>query len=227
MLSTNDCKDVSQKLGEITGRVAADYKDREVVDEESFSGELCGRIKEGLRDFKSENFKWQSDVAREDEASARIRMRNLSKHTEEPRFGADMVMVLHVQKGQRSFSKGVLAQAKRLERDRKMPKRDLARLVRQCQKMLSVSAASIVLLYHRNGVTPVSAAAVVSHETQSLFSIPTWNIETMFFDFAMCWIGDPKIHASDQKSLEAIRHLSGAGNAVHLVASPLVLEDKV
>jgi len=217
MLDLIDAAEFGERLAGATSRVADDYVEGDVVHEEPFTDQLCGRLKETLHEFETPNIRWQVDVATGDKARARLRMRSLTKTKEEPLHGADLVMVLDTELGDYSIKKGLLAQAKRLEPGTKMDADEWRRLRGQCERMLDVTSESVVLLYHKGGVTPISAAAVLAYQERDLFSIDTWPIEILYSDFARCWKGDPHIQATDPASLEALRLVTDARTAVRFV----------
>lgn len=219
MLTEEDAKGFAKKLAGATERVAGDYEGGDVIYEEPFSDQLCGRLKETLHDFETENIRWQTDIAVGERGPASLRMRSLSKFTEEPVFGADLVMVLDIRLGDYVVQKGLLAQAKRLEKGAKMTPGELKRLRGQCERMLSITSASMVFLYHKRGVTPISATALLAYQDRDLFKINTWPIEIMYEDFAMCWIGDPEIQATDPASLETLRRVSHSRAAVRFAGT--------
>lgn len=217
MLELPDAAEFGARLAGATSRVADDYVAGDVVHEEPFTDQLCGRLKETLHEFETENIRWQVDVATGDKGRARLRMRSLTKTKEEPLHGADLVMVLDIELGDYSVRKGLLAQAKRLEPGAKMDADEWRRLRGQCERMLEVTSESVVFLYHKGGVTPISATAVLAYQERDLFSIDTWPIEILYSDFAMCWKGDPHIQATDPASLEALRLVTDARAAVRFV----------
>lgn len=217
MIELSDAGAFGARLAEATSRVADDYVEGDVVHEEPFTDQLCGRLKETLHQFETENLRWQVDVSTEGKGRARLRMRSLTKTKEEPLHGADLVMVLDIELGDYRVKKGLLAQAKRLEPGTRMDADEWRRLRGQCERMLEVTPESVVLLYHKGGVTPISATAVLAYQERDLFSIPTWSIDIMYADFAMCWKGDPQIQATDPASLEALRLTVDARAAVRFV----------
>jgi hypothetical protein len=217
VLSEVDAAAFAKRLAGATDRVADDYTEGDVVHEEPFTDQLCGRLKETLYDFETPNVLWQADATTETKGRARLRVRSLTKTKEEPRYGADLVMVLDIELADYRVRKGLLAQAKRLEPNSRMDADEWRRLREQCDRMLQLTPASAVFLYHSGGVTPISAAAVLAYQERDLFSISTWSIEVLYADFAMCWIGDPQIQATDPQSLEALRLLVDARAAVRLI----------
>lgn len=214
MMTPEDARAFTEKLMGATGRCAAEYASEEIRHEEAFSDQLCGRLKETLEGFSTPNIRWQADVAQPDRGRARLSATTLTKTTEEPLFGADIAMVLDVETEDYSVRKGFLAQAKRLEPGTKMKSDEHRRLLSQCEKMLSVTPSSMILLYHKGGVTPIPAVAALAYGDRDLFNIFSWGMDTLYFDFAVCWYGDPRLQATDKASLEGLRTLVDAEAAI-------------
>lgn len=220
MLEEEDAELFAAKLAGATARVVGDYADGDVVHEEPFSDQLCGRLKETLQDFQTPNVRWQVDVAVGGEDAGRLRMRSLTKHKEEPRFGADLVMVLDLKLRGYSVRKGLLAQSKKLEVGERMSLAEWRRLRGQCEAMIDVTPASMVLLYSTSGVMPVSAAAVRAYDHRDLHRLVRYDMDIFYKDFAICWFGDPLIQATDPAALEALRILADARAAVRFAGVP-------
>lgn len=214
MLEKDDADLFAAKLAAATARVVEDYADGDVVHEEPFSDQLCGRLKETLQSFETPNVRWHVDVAIGGEGAGRLKMRSLTKYKEEPLFGADLVMVLDLQLRDYSVRKGLLAQSKKLEIGDRMTPAEWGRLREQCQEMIEVTPASMVFLYSKSGVMPVSAAAVLAYKDRDLHRLVHYDIGIFYKDFAICWFGDPLIQATDPASLEALRILTDARAAV-------------
>lgn len=217
LLSHEDAREFSQKLAQATKRVCEDYKVGDVEYEEPFSDQLCGRLKETLVDFQSPHIDWQADVATEGRGRGRLRGRTLKKTTEEPLFGADIVMTIDVDTPEYKTRKGFLVQSKRLEVGQAIASSEHKRLVDQCEKMLRVTPASMVFLYSVNGVAVLPATAVLATQHRRLNEVATYEIEWLFHDFAICWFGDPLLQATDSLSLEGLRYRMDADAAVRFV----------
>ena len=214
MMTEDDADAFAGKLAGATKRCVKDYGDLEVRHEESFSDQLCGRLKETLEGFATAHIDWQTDIARPGTGRARLSATTLTKIKEEPLFGADIVMVLDVQTPNYSVRKGFLVQAKRLEPGGTMPTAEYGRLLNQCARMISITPSSMVFLYHSGGVKVVPAAAVLALNSRRLFDIVSYEIDILYRDFAICWYGDTRLQAADQTSLEGLRTLVDAESAV-------------
>lgn len=214
MLDKDDADLFAAKLAAATARVVQDYEEGDVVHEEPFSDQLCGRLKETLHEFETPNVRWQVDVAIGGEGAGKLKMRSLTKYKEEPLFGADLVMVLDLQLRDYSIRKGLLAQSKKLEVGNRMTPADWKRLREQCQEMIEITPASMVFLYSKSGVMPISAAAVLAYNDRDLHRLVHYDIGIFYKDFAICWLGDPLVQATDPASLEALRILADARAAI-------------
>ena len=216
MIGEEDAEGFATKLAGATERVVHDYGLEDVVHEEPFSDQLCGRLKETLQEFETPRVRWQVDVAMAGRGSGRFYARSLSKYDEEPRFGADLVMVLDIDLPDYSVRKGFIAQAKRLGSGEELDGSNREKLLEQCRRMVSFTPASLVLLYSRHGVHPVSATAVLAARGYNLYSLETYSTAIMYRDFAICWLGDQRIQATDRASLDALRQLIDAEGAVRI-----------
>lgn len=212
-----DAEALASKLAEATQRVVRDYELGDVADEESFSSQLCGRLKETLYEFSTPSMVWQVDAATADSGWGRLSARSLRKHTEEPEFGADIVMAIDVNTSRYQVRKGFLAQAKRLEPGHLLDARDWSRLIRQCESMVSFTPASVVFLYSRSGVYVIPATAVLACRDQNLWRLTTHDIRQLYRDFAICWFGDLRLKTTDHASLEGLRELVSASGAIRFV----------
>lgn len=226
MLNSADADEFADKLTSATQRTVRDYELEDVVGEESFSEQLCGRLKETLEGFETRTIRWQVDVAVEGEGRGRLKARSLTKWKEEPDLGADLVMILDVTTPAFSIKKGFLAQAKRLRAGETLEKSKHKILLEQCDKMLSVTPSSMVFLYNESDVHVIPAAAIVQHSIRSLYEIITYDISILYRDFAICWFGDPRIQASDRLALEGLREQLSAHAAVRLGGKSSKSEDE-
>lgn len=217
MLHEGDAEGFAEKLFGATERVCADYGAGDVVHEEPFSDQLCGRLKETLEDFETENVRWQAEMATAPKGRARLRARTLTKTKEEPLFGADIVMTLDIETDDYSVKKGFLAQAKRLDLGKRLDNSDHRKLLNQCERMLKITPSSTVFLYNQRGVHPIPATAVLSLRSHELWEIVTYSQRILYYDFAICWFGDSRLQATDAISLEGLRTLVDAETAVRFI----------
>ena len=227
MIDTDDADELAVKLTDATIRVVKDYEAEDVVGEEAFSEQLCGRLKETLDGFETATIRWQVDVATNFKGLGRLKARSLTRWKEEPELGADIVMVLDVDTPDFVVNKGFLAQAKRLESEHSIDPDEHRRLIEQCERMLYVTPASMVLLYSTTGVHVVPAAAVVQYKERNLYDIVTYDLYYLYRDFAICWFGDPRIQATDRLTLATLRDRLDTNAAVRLIGSAVDREDEM
>jgi hypothetical protein len=220
MIPKEDAEKLSDRLAEATLRVAADYADEDVIDEESFTGQLCGRLKETIHAFETETLVWQVQTSTSEKGIGRLKARSLGKVREEPMYGADLVMVIEASNDHYEVRKGFLAQAKRLEVGKRLSAKEYGDLRAQCHQMLLTSASSYVFFYSKTGVHVVSANAVLADRTQDIWSLPTWTIEILFYDFAICWLGDYRLQTTERRSLEELRATLDANGAIRILGKP-------
>jgi hypothetical protein len=220
---------ISGAMVAATDAVTKDYAEGDVGDEDDFSSQLCGRLKSKLNDaqFQPSESKLASDLSKAGEqelrpSRIRLRARHLTwrgKRGEEGVIGADIVLVLDVDIPAYHITKGLLIQAKRLERGKRFASSDAATLTKQCNDMLTVSPASFVFLYSKTAVTPVSATALWSNDAVSPYSLPTYPLGWLYNDFAICWVGDRRIKATDGASLRRLLQRRRARNGLLISAS--------
>lgn len=206
------------KITNAIGRFASDIKSGDVVHEDPMSGQLTGRLKEALQDYQTPNIVWQAEqVTNPDKGRAKLKARQLTSKgsgSEETEIGADIIFCIEIETPEYSIKKGFLVQAKRLPFYKPMPTSELSILQDQCRKMLDVSAASFVFLYSDRGVHAVPASTVASSKSNNIYELPTYSCETLFFDFAICWYGDPLLQATDLASLSSLCRLTSADEAL-------------
>jgi hypothetical protein len=225
MLSTEDTSEFARKVAEAVTRVAEDYAVGDAVHENPISGQLTGRVKETLDGFETANVRWQVETASDIKGRARLRTRQLTSQgagSEETRFGADMIFCLDIELRDYVVRKGFLVQSKRLAHGKHLDKTTADELRRQCAKMLAVTPASMVFLYSENGIHVVPATAVAASASYDIYNLETYDVGVLFRDFAICWFGDPLLQATDQASLERLRELADAREALLFKGEPAI-----
>lgn len=86
--------------------------------------------------------------------------------------------------------------------------------------MLNVTSASYVFLYSTTGVTVVSANAVTAAMNQDLWAIPTYSLKVLYYDFAICWVGDNRLRTTTRRSLNELRTSLDANAAIKVLGTP-------
>lgn len=75
-------------------------------------------------------------------------------------------------------------------------------LYEQCKDMLSISPASYIFVYDSSGIVVVPALSIVGHqEDDTRHPIGAKSLSDFFIDYLMCFVGDSRISAFDDKSL--------------------------
>jgi hypothetical protein len=133
---------------------------------------------------------------------------------EEGRYGADLLVHVRMETPTRRYSKGVLVQAKLVEPDENMSRRDHTDLMEQCQKMLDHTAASFVFNYSKRGMRCGSASVITGSSRRDLYGICQWTSCRFFLELFRCPIGDPNITSASVDDLAIRRELqiTASGN---------------
>lgn len=105
------------------------------------------------------------------------------------------------------YSKGVLVQAKRVEKGELMSRTDHLDLVDQCDKMLAVSPSSFVFDYTASEMRCGSALRVRGSTSRELFDECSWTSYRFFLELFRCPVGDPKINSAKVRELDLTRAL--------------------
>lgn len=230
MLSNEDIFLATRALNEAADAAARDYAYEDISGEEDFSGQLIGRFKGQVEQLRTPHARWRVAAAVTEAVdgpaipSVRFsgrQMRSKGPGAEEGWSGADLLFVLEIRSPDYEIRKGVLVQAKRLERGRRMPAAEHVDLRTQCKHMLDLTPASFVFLYATTGLTVISASAVEASQRRDVHHLSQFH-ETapiFFSDFLKCWVGDPRFNATDQGSLAVLRSLANARNAMLLRAT--------
>ena len=166
------------------------YAISNVVDEDDLTGVLVGELNSALNK-KIRGFKWNAKILRHRRGVA----------AEEKRVGADLLVHVSIKAGGRSYNKGVLVQAKRVEPGEYMTNAQHDDLQRQCAKMISHSPSSFVFDYARKGMRVGSATRIQGTAAHELYSECTMTPFRFFYDLFMCPIGDSRIGSTDINAL--------------------------
>jgi hypothetical protein len=143
----------------------------------------------------------------------------------EKKYGADFCGVLHVKFPDFQLSKGFLSQAKNANawvrvnagyrgatRVDFSPGSEFTRLQDQTDKMLAITPDSVVIVYSMRGFVVVPASSVRSLKTKN--QLYGKNVKAFFKEYLMCFIGDTRIIAYDDKTLESVRAETNSRTAI-------------
>ncbi len=143
-------------------------------------------------------------------------LRDRGTNAAEHLFGADICGVLRVGLTNYSVSKGVLIQAK-LERPgssitvnangevevHASQSQEHRRMTEQLDRMLSITPASFVIVYSVSGFRVVPASSL--NALIGGGALYAKGVRRFFEDYIMCFLGDGRLSAHDDDSLEALR----------------------
>ncbi len=228
MLDDEDIAIAAEAFTDAINATAKDFAHDGVAGEVDFSGQLIGQLKARLSAIDTPKVEWRvGAIVTESEdgpatPSVRFQARQTSSRSEESWSGADILMVVDIDAADCKERKGVLIQAKRLDVGKKLGSSEAARLRGQCGDMLDLTASSYVFLYAPNDVTILSASIVEGSKRDDLHALYQWDAGIFFIDFMKCWIGDPRLDATDRQTLAVLRSRANARNAVLLKASQKV-----
>jgi hypothetical protein len=131
---------------------------------------------------------------------------------EEGRYGADILIHVEMNTPEQKYSKGVLIQAKRVQRGQNMRARDHQDLVSQCHTMLAVTPASFVFCYDPSGVRSSSATRIAGGSGRDFYNRMEWTSYRFLLEMFRCPIGDIRITSADVADLASIAlHIRGEG----------------
>ncbi len=207
-----DVEELAQAMADVSDAVREDLASGDLGDEDDFSSQLVGRLKQRIGEFSTASMDWTTQALTEADdgpasASIRLRGRHLTSRgpgAEETLYGADIIFVLDVDSPFERFSKGILIQAKMAKKipDYMKDSEEARKLKKQCELMLDITSSSYVFTYGESAIGVFSAA---DFESMDIFTSAPRTPLSFYTDFIKCWIGDPRIRATDKASLAAIR----------------------
>lgn len=168
------------------------YRDGELTDEDDISGALVGALRSSLTG-QIEGLRWRSSVLRHRRGVA----------AEENFVGADMIYNVSIDIPDLSYNKGVLIQAKRLEKGILLPTKAHKDLKDQCEKMLNITPSSFVFNYTKNAVRCGPATRILGSNKRNIYDDCIMTSYRFFSDLFRCPIGDPRITSARAQELPA------------------------
>lgn len=143
-------------------------------------------------------------------------LRDKGTNAPEHKFGADFCGVLNVDLRHFKVTKGFLCQAKMEKRElyiEKLPygmarlkiqyNREIEKLKDQVRKMLSITPDSFIIIYSVKGFVIIPASSVLGIRGNSELYGKT--ITSFFREYIKCFIGDHRLKAYDDITLEKIK----------------------
>jgi hypothetical protein len=177
-------REAALRADEAVNDAMSKYAIDDVTDEPEITGVLIGQLDARFDHGQIGGLSWRSKIVRNGKGVA----------AEEKRVGADLLIHVQVTTPTQSYSKGVLIQAKRAERDEAIA--DLPRLQGQCLTMLSHTAAAFVFVYAKGYMRCGSATRFSGTSDARINRQATWRSYRFFLELFRCPIGDPNITSS-------------------------------
>jgi hypothetical protein len=144
-------RESAKRIADAANRTTTSLIDGRVEQEPAFTDRLLGRIEEAMREFELHGVRWTAKT-----------LTDRAPGAQEKTYGADFLGVLRISLEDYAVSKGFLAQAKLIEPEDSMSRRDFDRMEQQCRDMLELSPDSFVFLYSLSDIRVVPALSLVS-----------------------------------------------------------------
>lgn len=183
--SASDLDRVDVALDVLNGalmRQIEHFRAGHIAGEEDLTSALVTAARFALDGIVTFGVKWEATV--------------LTRRTEEPRHGADLLFILDLDLPSYTITKGFLAQAKLIPPERSNPQ-GRERLVKQCNTMLNWTPAAYVWTYSsRDGVRvyPAMSVAAVDGRIHDLNYMP---LPEFFTEHFACFLGDRALAFSE------------------------------
>ena len=174
--------DAAREAEEATWHSMQELRRNHACDEDDLTGELVGELNSALRRNIS-GIQWSAKILRHRKGIA----------AEEKRYGADLLLHINYRDRSRSFSKGLLIQAKKCSRGERLTSTQLETFKKQCDKMLWHTPSSFVFCYSPNGLRVSSANKMESIADPAIFDNSEWTSFRFFYEFFRCPIGDREV----------------------------------
>lgn len=175
-----------------------------VEHEPAMTDRMLGMIEESLHGAEIRGIRWHAKTLTDRASGA-----------QEKTYGADFMGVLNIKLPDYTVSKGFLAQAKLVRRNKVD---DLRELKSQCEKMLNFSPASFVFLYSDQGVRVVPAISVVGSNIDPS-NLYDRSAQRFFEEHFQCFIGDQEISSPTPNALDGLRLKFEARSALLLMGT--------
>lgn len=199
---------VAERIGSAIDLAVNALCEGRVEQEPAMTDRMLGAIEQGVQGNIS-GIKWSAKT-----------LTDRGGGSQESKFGADFMGVLHVDLPDYKVSKGFLAQAKMSKRS---SKRDMRQLRRQCEKMLKLSPDSFVFIYGMSGVRVIPAIAVLATES-AMGELYSRSAKRFFEEHLERFIGDRNISCPSPETLEDLREKFEARSAILLMGGRITDE---
>ena len=152
-------------------------------------------------------------------------LRDRGSNAPEKEFGADFCGVMNIQLDGFELKKGFLSQAKRAIGGIKVnadvfpftnvnfkQNSEFNRLVEQVDNMLDITPDSFVFVYDSKGIMVVPAMSINGLKIDAeLYAKP---VDRFFKEYLMCFVGDHRLRAYDDDSLDSLRKETNSRTAI-------------
>ena len=197
-------QNASKAIGRAIDDVVKQLNDDLIEQEPAFTERLVQSVQTAVNSLSNGALVWEGKT-----------LTDRGSRAQEPIYGADILVTLHVNLPKLKVSKGFLAQAKLLKPGRKVNRKEINS---QCEKMLQLTPASYVFLYSKDGVRVVPAISVVT-STVSFKELYSRSAQNFFEEHFECFIGDRSISTPNIRELEKLREKFEARNVLAISLS--------
>lgn len=184
-------KDIFREIGDLTSEFQDRIADGELSDEEDITSRLLERLSKILTRTGSD-FTMKSKAV------------TIKKHKEEPRLGADILVITSYASPTLNFSKGFLAQAKNIDTGKSLSSQQMNSLRLQCSKMVKETVESYVWCYSSRSFRVQKAYVVEKLKTNRPDDVFYTYLRRFIDSFLKCHHGDPNLSFSDFPRLKRI-----------------------
>lgn len=168
----------------------SEYASGHLTDEDDITPSLAGHLSARLKG-RVGNLDWSTSVVRH----------RRGKAAEEKRIGADLIIHIKFDTHSFKYSKGVLVQAKKSNKNEFISKKEHDRLRDQCKTMMHISPSSFVFNYQHGAMRCGPASRFEGSTSRNLDENCVWTSYRFFRELFRCPIGDPRINSSLVKDL--------------------------
>lgn len=184
-------QDIFRDVGDLTREFQDRIANGELSDEEDITSRLLERLSKILTRTGSD-FSMKSKAV------------TIKKHKEEPRLGADILVVTSYASPTLNMSKGFLVQAKNLETGKSMSSQQMANLRLQSGKMIKETVESYVWCYSSRSFRVQKAYVIEKLKTNRPDDVFYTYLRRFIDSFLKCHHGDPNLTFSDFPRLKRI-----------------------
>jgi len=201
----DDIREAARRAEHGIHRAIESFRKRLVTREDDLSGVLKGSLDAELEGTIGA-LTWECTIVNHGSGRA----------AEEKEFGADLLIHVRFDTSALTYNKGVLVQAKRLERGDLVDAAGYRKLVGQCKDMLKHTPAAFVFVYSNSALRCGSASAIAGSDNRDLNDQAVWTSYRFFLELFRCPIGDPTIvspYPADLRVRATVKMTARAGHS--------------